>query len=112
MTVDLKELEINAFLSHAEMLVQLTAFPQWGAWEALLADMRRSVVEELVSATDPGEIRFLQGAASTLGEILDRPRRIISSAADYQAAEQQDSGRVRPELRQLVGMGVDSEGDV
>jgi hypothetical protein len=109
---DLRELEINAFLAQAETLAQLTAHPAWAAWSLLLTDMRKSVVEELVAATDPGEIRFLQGAASTLGEILSRPARIIASAADYQAAEQADKGVVRPELRAVVGMGVDESGDV
>jgi hypothetical protein len=109
---DLRDLEYDAFLAQAETLAQLQAFPAWEAWTALLRDMRTATVEELVAAKDPGEIRFLQGAASALGEILERPSRIVASAASFIEAEQQDKGAIRPELRAVVGMGLDEGGDV
>jgi hypothetical protein len=109
---DLRELEINSFLAHAEMLAQLAQHPAWEGWTRLLHDMRQAALEELARGADPGDFRYWQGAAAALGEILDRPTRIITTAADYQRAEEADKGVIHTELRAAMGMGVDREGDL
>lgn len=112
MSVDLQKIEHDAFLARAETLAQLVAFPAWSAWESLLVDMRKGLVEELVSATDAGEIRFLQGAASVLGEILERPHRISATASAFLRTEEDEKRVYRPELRSVVGAGFDEGGEV
>lgn len=108
---DLRELEIDRFLAQAETLAQLSALPAWDQWTALLREMRNAAMEELITAK-VDEVRYWQGVASALGEILDRPGRIIASAADYARAEEADKREFRPELRAVVGRGYDESSDV
>lgn len=109
---DLRDLEINAFLAQAERLATLFAHPAWEAWTSLLTDMRLAALEAMAACDEPGEFRYHQGVAAALAAILERPRRIVSEADAYQRAEQVDKNVVRPELRAIVGLGVDTDGDV
>lgn len=109
---DLADLEIDAFLGQAELLAQLQALPAWDEWTRLLTQMRVAVLEEMAQASDPGEFRFLQGAAGALGEVLSRPRRIVEAAADYQRIEEDEKRVLRPDLRSAIGLGVDRDGDL
>lgn len=112
MTSRLEALETDRFLSHAETLAQLSALPAWGAWTSLLHDMRQAALEELARVSEPGEFRYWQGVASALGEVLDRPRRICAAAASLVEEEEANKVGIRPELRSIVGMGLDAGGDV
>lgn len=94
------------------MLGQLTRNPAYEGWVALLREMRSSALEELARVQDPGEFRFWQGVVSALGEILDRPGRIIAAADAHRAAEEEDAHILRPELRSVIGAGFDADGDV
>lgn len=107
----LHDLEVDAFLAEAETLAQLTALPAWEAYATLLRDMRTSALEDL-SHADASDFRYWQGVVATLAEILERPARVIATAATFTADEEQDKGAYRPELRAIVGMGIDSDGDV
>lgn len=109
---DLRDLEIDAFLAQAESLGQLMAHPAWEAWTSLLRDLRASAMEQLAVEKDAGEIRYWQGAVGTLAEILDRPGRIAAAADDFRKAEEADTHTLRPELRSVIGLGVDQDGDV
>lgn len=109
---DLAEVEVDAFLAKAELIAQLTAHPSWPAWEDLLRTFRQSALEELTRVTDPSEFRYWQGVASALGEIVDRPGRIVASAAEILKAEEADKKGIRPELRAVVGMGFDDDGAI
>ena len=104
---DLRDLEIDAFLSQAEHLASLMTHPTWDSFTALVLDMRRAALEELARVTDPTDFRFWQGAAAALGEILDRPKRIVEAAADHLRTEEADKPIFRPELRAIFGVGVD-----
>lgn len=108
---DLREIEIDDFLGQAELLAQLQSSPAWDGWTRLLRDMRQSALEELARVTDTGDFRYWQGVAAALGEILDRPVRITTSAAEYQRNEEEERRGIRPELRSAIGLGVDREGD-
>lgn len=112
MSSRLEDLEVNRFLASAELLGQLSALPAWEAWEGLLREMRQAALEELASGSDPGEFRYWQGVAGALGEILSRPKRIIAAAAEFTAIEEADRKGLRPDLRAIVGLGTDHEGDV
>lgn len=109
--MDLKDLETNAFLAQAETLAQLTDHPGWSVYAGLLHDMRAAALEELAHA-DADAFRHWQGVAATLAEILDRPRRIIEAAAAFTRSEEADKNVFRPELRAIVGAGLDEDGDV
>lgn len=109
---DARDLEIDRFLAQAESLAQLHAHPAWPAWTALLRDMRQAALEELARVHDPGEFRYWQGVAGALGEILDRPAKIVDAAAEHQRTEEVEKKVLRPELRAAIGLGVDVEGDV
>lgn len=109
---DLHDLEVDAFLAQAETLAQLAELPAWSAWTALLRDMRQAALEELARCTDPGDFRYWQGVASALAEVLDRPTRIVTAAGEFQRAEEADQHIFRPELRAIVGAGLDADGDV
>jgi hypothetical protein len=78
----------------------------------LLRDMRASALEQLVIEKDAGEIRYWQGVAATLGELLERPTRVIQAAADYQTTEESEQHVIRPDLRAALGFGVDRESDI
>lgn len=106
---DLQQLEIDAFLSQAEMLARLQALPAWESWVSLLHDMRKAMLEELARCVEPNDFRYWQGAVHALGEIIERPGRIVASADERLKAEE-DEKAYRPELRQLVGAGVDPDG--
>jgi hypothetical protein len=108
---DLKAVESDRFLASAEMIATLTEHPGWPAYEALLRAMRAGFLEELAQA-DAADFRYWQGAASALGEVIDRPARIVKGASEFLSAEQSDTGQVRPELRAIVGNGYDTEGDI
>jgi hypothetical protein len=108
----LEELEINAFLAQGELLARLQSDPSWAGWTTLLTSMRQSALEELARCADAGEFRFWQGVASALGEVLDRPKRIVESAAAHQRSEEEERRGLRPELRAAIGMGLDLEGDI
>jgi len=112
MTRDLRELEIDNFLAQAEPLAQLLQHPAWEAFERLLRDMRQGALEELARCSEAGDFRYWQGAAGALGELLDRPRRVVTEAADYQRSEEADKGVIRTELRAAIGMGIDHEGEI
>lgn len=109
--MDLKDLETNAFLAQAETLAQLTAHPAWEVYAGLLRDMRQAALEELAHAT-PDTFRHWQGVAATLAEMLDRPARIIQAADAFTRAEEADKRVYRPELRAVLGVGMDEDGDV
>jgi hypothetical protein len=108
----LEELEINAFLAQGELLARLQEDPSWVGWTTLLTAMRQAALEELARCADAGEFRYWQGIAGALGEVLDRPKRIIESAAAYQRSEEEERKGIRPELRAAIGMGLDLEGDI
>lgn len=107
----LEALEIDAFLAQGELLARLQADPSWEAWTSLLRDMRASALEQLAIEKDTGEVRYWQGIAGALGEVLDRPRRITEAAADYQRDEEVEKRTFRPELRAAIGLGIDRDGD-
>ena len=109
---DLAELEIDSFLANAELLAQLSQQPAWEGWTRLLRDMRQAALEELARCSEPGEFRYWQGVAGALGEMLDRPQQIIKRAAEFQRDEEADRKGIRTELRGLVGVGIDLDGDV
>ena len=109
---DLREVEIDAFLAQAEKLGQLMAHPSWDGWCELLRSMRQAALEELARGTDPGDFRYWQGVAGALGELLERPERIVTAAADYQRNEEDEKGVIRPDLRAAIGLGVDRDGDL
>lgn len=111
MARDLKDIEIDQFLAQSELLAQLQGLPAWSAWLELLRSMRTAVMEDMARANDPGEFRYLQGAAGALAEVLDRPARITASAADFQRNEEQEKHVIRPELRAAIGLGIDRDGD-
>lgn len=108
---DLREIEIDGFLSQAETLAQLSQQPAWEQYMDLLRDMRSGMLDEL-SRADVNDFRYWQGAANAIAEVLDRPARIVAAAADFTRAEEVDKRGHRPELRAIIGMGYDSEGDV
>lgn len=108
----LDELEINRFLAQGELLARLLTDPAWEGWTALLRAMRLAAMEQLAIEKDPNEIRYWQGVAGALGEVLERPRRIVEAAAEYQRTEEDEKKVIRPELRAALGLGVDHEGDI
>jgi hypothetical protein len=107
---DLKDIEIDAFLSQAEMLARLQGNGLWETWLGLLRDMRQAAMEDMARSTVE-DFRYWQGVVATLGEIIDRPARITAAAADYQRAEEEEKHTIRPELRAAIGLGVDRDGD-
>lgn len=109
MTVDLRALEINAWLARAELLAQLQSLPAWSAWTALLIEMRAGALERCADP-DEKQLGYWQGVAGAIGEILERPVRITTDAADYQRAEEDEKKVIRPELRAAIGLGVDTDG--
>lgn len=109
---DLQALEIDAFLAQAETLAQLSQVPAWSAWTALLRDMRQAALEELAHCTLAEDFRYWQGVAHALAEIMERPGRIIATAGEHQRTEEADRRQFRPELRAIVGAGLDADGDV
>lgn len=109
---DLREIEIDTFLAQAEKLGQLMAHPAWDGWCGLLRSMRQAALEELARCVEPGEFRYWQGVAGALEELLERPERIVTTAADYQRDEEGEKGVIRPDLRAAIGLGVDREGDI
>jgi hypothetical protein len=100
----------DAFLAQAEMLAQLAEHPGWPAFLDLLRAMRAGTLEELATA-DADNFRYWQGAANAIGEVIDRPARIVAQADEFLSAEQADTGQVRPELRAVLGNGFDLDGD-
>lgn len=111
-TRDLQALEMDAFLAQAETLAQLADLPAWSVWNTLLRDMRQAALEELAHCTLAEDFRYWQGVAHALAEILERPGRIIAAAGEFQRAEEDDKRAFRPELRAIVGAGLDADGDV
>jgi hypothetical protein len=107
----LETFELDRFLGRAELVAQLMAHPGWGAWEELLGDMRAAMMEQLAQCEQPNEFRYWQGAVHALGEMIDRPKRVVAAATQTLAAEEEEK-RVRPEIRALVGAGLDYEGDI
>jgi hypothetical protein len=105
----LEDLQLDAFLARAESLAVLAQVPQWTEYEGLLRDMRQGALEELARCNDPGDFKFWQGAAHAFGEILERPGRVIEGAATAHRAEEAEKNLTRPELRAILGAGVDSE---
>lgn len=108
----LEDLEIDRFLAQGELLARLQADPSWEGWTSLLVAMRVAALEQLAIEKDAGEVRYWQGVAGALGEVLDRPRKIVEAAADYQRSEEEERVGLRPELRAAIGLGVDREGDI
>mgnify|MGYP001617173274 CR=1 FL=1 len=87
--------------------------PGWTGWVGLLRDMRGAALEELARCSEPGDFRYWQGVVAALGEMLDRPAHMVARANEVNEVEQDaNPGRIRPELRALVGAGIDYEGDV
>lgn len=107
----LEEIQQDEFLAQAELLATLCAHPGWAAWRTLLRDFRASALEQLAQA-DAQDFRYWQGAAAALAQIMERPERIVAAAAQVQQAEEAVKGIVRTDLRAVMGLGVDSEGDV
>lgn len=110
---DPQELEKDAFLAQGELLARLLNHPEWeSGWCELLRAMRLGALEELARCADPGEFRYWQGFAGALGEVLDRPGRIVREAAAAQQEEESAKPVIRPDLRAAIGLGVDRDGDV
>lgn len=109
---DLREMEIDDFLAQAEKLGQLMVHPAWDGWVTLLRGLRQAALEELARCVDSGDFRYWQGVAGALGELLERPERIVTTAADYQRDEEGKKGVIRPDLRAAIGLGVDRDGDI
>lgn len=105
------DLEIDAFLAQGELLARLIADPSWEAWEGLIRAMRTGALEQLAIATDPQEVARYQGAAIVLAEVLKRPREIAAAAAAQQRAEEEEKVGLRPELRAILGHGIDRDED-
>lgn len=112
MARSLEDMAVDAFLAQGELLGRLLDNPAWPAWTELLRAMRAAALEQLAIEKDTGEIRYFQGVVGALGEVLDRPARIVAAAAAHQRAEEAERVGIRPELRAALGMGVDLEGDV
>lgn len=108
----LPDLEIDAFLSQAEYIAQLVTHPAWTAWTGLLTAMRQAALEQLALCSDPGEFRYWQGVAGALGEMLDRPQRIVAAADEIRTAEEADKKGIRLDLRAAIGLGADHDGDI
>lgn len=98
----LQDLEVDRFLAQGESLAILAQSPQWSAFCDLLVSMRAAALEELATITDTGELRYWQGVAAAIAEILDRPGRIIDSAASFRDDEEADKGAIRGEIRALT----------
>lgn len=111
-TPDLRTVEINAFLSQADTLANLVSHPAWFTYIGLLRDMRQTALEELAQGSQPADFRYWQGVAATLAEIIDRPDRIITAAAEFQRTEESETKAIRADLRAAIGMGIDREGDI
>lgn len=109
--MDLKDLETNAFLAQAEMLALLASHPGWEVYAGLLRDMRAAALEELALA-GPADFQRWQGIVAALSEVLARPTRIVEAAAAFTRDEEADKHVYRPELRAIVGAGIDENGDV
>lgn len=105
----LEDLEMDAFLAKADTLAGLLAHPGWEVYLDLLRDMRQSAMEELAIAGKPKEVRFWQGVASSIGEIMDRPRRMVERASEVQTEETDESRIAQLELRAIMGMVPDRE---
>lgn len=110
-TSKLEQLETDRFLAQAEMLAQLQDDPCWPGWVQLLTDMRTAALEELARCSDPGDFRYWQGVVAAFGEMLERPRRVVLAASQVQEAEEARNV-IRPDLRAIIGLGADHEGDV
>lgn len=106
----LSDLERDRFLSQAENLARLIENPGWADYEALLGAMRLSAMEEMARCS-VSEFAYWQGVVGTLAEILDRPHRIVETAAVVQKEEEEaDPAQARAALRAL--MNVHLEGDL
>lgn len=110
-TARLGDLERDRFLAQAEQIAQLMQHPGWPVWVELLRTMRAASLEELAKCADPGEFRYWQGAAGALLEIIERPTQMCELAGQVQRTEEA-SGQLRPELRSLVGLGLDHDSDI
>lgn len=98
----IKDLEIERWLSQAEQLAILVQTPQWATLRELLTSMRIGALEELATIADTGELRYWQGMAAGIGEILDRPDRVINWAAEYRDREEAEKGVIRTDIRALT----------
>lgn len=103
----------DRFLAQAEQIAQLRDHPGWAGWMELLRDMRAAALEELAKCGEPGEFRYWQGAAGAFAEMIDRPEQMCALAGQVQQTEEDElGGMTRPELRAIVGLGLDREGDI
>jgi len=80
MSRSLEQLEQDRFLAEAEALAQLTSHPAWPRYEALIAAMRLGAMELMAEAKNQRAIVRCQGAIAILGELLERPHRIVDAA--------------------------------
>lgn len=108
----LGELERDRFLAQADQIAQLVKQPAWLGWMELLKTMRTAALEELAKCGDPGDFRYWQGAAAALQQIMERPEQMCALAGQVAGDEEEEQGLLRPELRSIVGFGVDRESDI
>jgi len=105
----IEQLEMDAFLSKADTLASLVEHPAWAEFLTLLTDMRQAGLEELARCSKPKELRFWQGVASAIQEIIERPARIVQAASEAQQAEETEDRGVRLDLRALLGTSIHEE---
>lgn len=108
MSVDLDKLEEDAFLARAETLAILVAHPAYQTYADLLREMRAASLEQMAVA-NRDDVPYWQGVVGTLANIIDRPGRVIQTAATLQRAEEDDKGVVRQDIRAILGMGIDHD---
>jgi hypothetical protein len=108
--MDLRDLERDAFMAHAETIARLIHTPEWEAWESLLKNMKEATVDQLTKAASSEDLRFFQGAVAAMTEVLTRPHEIVDAARELHDAEAEDeknSISVRRSLELHAGPLVD-----
>jgi hypothetical protein len=112
MARDLADIQLDALLARGEALAQLMAHPAWPAWESLIAEMRRAVLEDMARESSMDAVRFAQGVVATLDEVIRRTHIVVEHAAAALEAEESDKKVIRPEIRAAIGLGADHDGEV
>lgn len=105
-----EQLAVDSFLAQGEMLAILTSHPAWPAFASLLKEMREQARNELEQC-GPEDVRYWQGVSGTLSELMDRPARIVQAAGAKVEEEESEKQFVHTEVRAVLGMGADHDGE-
>ena len=68
-------------------------------------------LEELATCT-ADTFRYWQGVAATLNAIMEQPGQVTALAATIMGDEEDEKKGIRPELRAVLGLGADHDGDI